>query len=70
MAYLMRFLKNEKLVSRHGLDAFELEHFNKLAKIFNRFRIKIPDINKAIKIIRPVFDNSIFTAYDLSTQPN
>lgn len=52
IAYLMKFLKNEKLGSSHGLDAFEFEHFNKLKKIFNRFRTKIPDINKAIKIIR------------------
>ena len=51
IANLINYLNNEELGNRHGLDAFEFEYFNKVLKIFNRFLIKIPDIDKAAKII-------------------
>lgn len=51
VANLLEFIQNENRGSKYGLNAFEFEYFNKITKIFNRFRDKIPDINKAEKII-------------------
>jgi hypothetical protein len=51
IADLIRRAKNRKLKNKHGLDALEIEKFKYVMQLFNKFKIRIPDIKKASKII-------------------